>query len=172
MSQVSELPKVIGANVIQINSSGYLEIAESRAYKYLTNSLHIVNLLIALIAIGYVLYTKQSLATIEIMPAWMLLLATVTHFLASRSRIFSVSMISKSGEVVIKFKEPLVNDNIKAIELKSKRFSNKVIARGYKYDHEIGQYYKRSQAEEVRNIIDEFINQSQDKANSVNQSAS
>jgi len=56
----------------------------------------------------------------------------------------------------------LVNDNIRYVEIVSKRFSNKVVARGFKYNHEIAQFYKRSQAEEVRNLIDEFITQNRD----------
>ncbi|MBX3114738.1 MAG: hypothetical protein KF836_09260 [Fimbriimonadaceae bacterium] len=81
-------------------------------------------------------------------------------------------MLSPSGAIVAIRKQLTIEDEVRNVEIREQLLMGKVIIHGHKHYYHVAIYPKFEDAHEVRNIIDEFIHQSQDKANSVNQSAS
>lgn len=172
MSLTSQLPKTIGSTSILVSIEGYLRITHSRKSKLLEVSVVITTLIISINAITYTVYEKQSPFSINILPAWLLLVAALSSILRIKMTKGGAIYISPRREVLYNRTNPEIIDTIRQIETQKKQFATKVVIRGHKFEHDIAQFSKQEDADNLRNLIDEFINHPQDKQKSANESAS
>ncbi len=162
MNLLEQLPKTVGSYSIEIDSREYLEIKDSGNKRLYAHIITFIALLSPLISIGYAIYYRRPLLTIELFPAWLLLFSGITSILGQKFIHEGALLVSITGEILVNPKEPGAIDTIRQIETRKKRFATKVVIRGHKYEHDIAQFSKQEDADKVRNIIDEFITQNRD----------
>lgn len=162
MSLLEQLPKTIGSSLMRITPEGNLEIVEPRTYRLLMYILLTITILFVLFLINEAVsrrLTPYPNAILAVLGVHLVIICR--NLIIFHMRRMSV-IISPPGVVIANRDQPIVSDPIRNSELHDTFYAKKVVIHGHKLYHHVAFYSKRKDADEVRNIIDEFITQNRD----------